>query len=100
MPLVVRTRRQQWHFEVATEFADKIHGDTGVNASLLVVEVGCRAERKYRLMPDAWIDMDAEGAIAVESDEVRGLHIIAGFGEQCDEGRMIAWREDLAPSGW
>ena len=90
MPLVVRTWRQQWHFEVATEFADKIHGDTGVNASLLVVEVGCRAERKYRLMPDAWIDMDAEGAIAVESDEVRGLHIIAGSSEQCDEGGMTA----------
>ena len=59
-------------------------------ASLLVVEYCCRREWKRRLVPHPGIDVDAEGAVAVEGEEVLRPHVVVGFGEQRHELRAIA----------
>jgi len=83
----------------STEFADEVDRDTGMHASLLVVEDRTWAERKNRLMPDTGVDVDAERTVAVEGDEVLGRHVVAGFGEQRHEACSVARREDLTAVG-
>lgn len=68
----------QGHGEVALELGDKVDGDTCMHSPLLVEKCDVVLEREDGLVPDSRVEIDAEGSIAVEGDEVIRRDVVAG----------------------
>ena len=55
--------------------------DAGVHLALLVEELGPVVERNDRRVPDAWMDVEALRAVAIEGDEMFRAQVVAGQGQ-------------------
>src|SRR6266403_3374580 len=89
-------RFAQRHREQAAELPRKVAADPGMNFSLPVEEARRLAQREDAFMPDVGVDADTEAAIAIESDEIIGLHVVAGQGQWDHEGHAVQGIEHLS----